>query len=66
VNATLDTRQLAEENRDGARKRAVATPIGTALSRHDALPVPLGSASLQRSPPPAFLIGHVISVDDTK
>ena len=36
----------------GGRKRAVATPIVAALSRHDALRVPLGFASLQRSPPP--------------
>jgi len=57
---------LIDRDSTGARERAVATPIGTALSRHDALRVPLGAASLQRSPPPAFLIGHVISVDDTK
>ena len=36
--------------RDG--ERAVATPKLAALSRHPALRVPLGSASLQRSPPP--------------
>jgi hypothetical protein len=36
--------------RDG--ERAVATPILAALSRHPALRVPLGSASLQWSPPP--------------
>ncbi len=36
--------------RDG--ERAVATPNLAALSRHPALRVPLGSASLQRSPPP--------------
>ena len=44
--------------RDNVRVRegAVATPILLALGRHDALQVPFGSASLQRSPPPTFSV----------
>ena len=44
--------------RDG--ERAVATPNLAALSRHPALRVPLGSASLQRSPPPILRSLHQI------
>ena len=44
--------------RDG--ERAVATPNLAALSRHPALRVSLGFASLQRSPPPLLRPLHQI------
>ena len=50
----------------GTGERAVATPILAALSRHDALRVPLGSASLQRSPPPVLLTSDAIQVYDAR
>ena len=55
---------LIDRDSTGARERAVATPIGTALSRHDALRVPLGAASLQRSPPPVLLTSDAMQVYD--
>ena len=48
------------------RERAVATPILTALSRHAALGVPLGFASLQRSPPPILLTSDAMQVYDAR
>jgi hypothetical protein len=50
----------------GDGKRAVATPIGTALSRHDALRVPFGFASLQKSPPPVLLTSDTMQVYDAR
>ncbi len=49
-----------------ARERAVATPILTALSRHDALRVPFGFASLQRSPPPLLFTSDAMQVYDAR
>src|SRR5262245_3973557 len=49
------TSNSSKEDNVRDRERAVATPIVAASSRHAALRVPLGSASLQRSPPPGLV-----------
>jgi len=55
---------LIDRDSAGDRERAVATPILAALSRHAALRVPLGSASLQRSPPPVLLTSDAMQLYD--
>jgi hypothetical protein len=54
---------LANSTRENIQRdseRAVTTPNLTALSRHAALRIPLGDASLQRSPPPPLLTKNAV------